>query len=79
MCLTRGVAQVSLERLGPADQADVQLTLQKLDVLEQEYHRLTETQSAAERKIRQLERKLQEEEHQRKLVQDKAAQVNCGR
>ncbi|XP_048017298.1 centrosomal protein of 57 kDa [Megalobrama amblycephala] len=70
--------QVSLERLGPADQADVQLTLQKLDVLEQEYHRLTETQSAAERKIRQLERKLQEEEHQRKLVQDKAAQLQTG-
>lgn len=68
--------QVSLERLGSADQADVHLKLQKLDMLEQEYHRLTETQSAAERKIRQLERKLQEEEHQRKLVQDKAAQVH---
>lgn len=67
--------QVSLERL---DQADVRLKLQKLDVLEQEYHRLTETQSAAERKIRQLERKLQEEEHQRKLVQDKAAQLQTG-
>ncbi|KAI2656522.1 Centrosomal protein of 57 kDa [Labeo rohita] len=70
--------QVSLERLGSADQADVHLKLQKLDMLEQEYHRLTETQSAAERKIRQLERKLQEEEHQRKLVQDKAAQLQTG-
>uniref|UniRef100_A0A672KLA4 Centrosomal protein 57 n=1 Tax=Sinocyclocheilus grahami TaxID=75366 RepID=A0A672KLA4_SINGR len=70
--------QVSLERLGSADQADVQLKLQKLDLLEQEYHRLTETQGAAERKIRQLERKLQEEEHQRKLVQDKAAQLQTG-
>ncbi|XP_043086395.1 centrosomal protein of 57 kDa isoform X4 [Puntigrus tetrazona] len=70
--------QVSLERLGSADQVDVQLKLQKLDLLEQEYHRLTETQSSAERKIRQLERKLQEEEHQRKLVQDKAAQLQTG-
>ncbi|XP_058601540.1 centrosomal protein of 57 kDa isoform X2 [Onychostoma macrolepis] len=70
--------QVSLERLGSADRADVQRKLQKLDLLEQEYHRLTETQSAAERKIRQLERKLQEEEHQRKLVQDKAAQLQMG-
>ncbi|XP_016333769.1 centrosomal protein of 57 kDa [Sinocyclocheilus anshuiensis] len=70
--------QVSLERLGSADWADVQLKLQKLDLLEQEYYRLTETQSAAERKIRQLERKLQEEEHQRKLVQDKAAQLQTG-
>jgi len=68
------VVQVSLEWLGSADH-DVQLKLQKLDLLEQEYHRLTETQSTAERKIRQLERKLQDEEHQRKLVQDKAAQV----
>ncbi|XP_067307588.1 centrosomal protein of 57 kDa isoform X2 [Pseudorasbora parva] len=55
------------------DQADVRLKL-----LEQEYHRLTETQSHAERKIRKLERKLQEEEHQRKLVQDKAAQLQTG-
>uniref|UniRef100_A0A671R6Y4 Centrosomal protein of 57 kDa-like n=1 Tax=Sinocyclocheilus anshuiensis TaxID=1608454 RepID=A0A671R6Y4_9TELE len=68
--------QVSLERLGSADRADVQLKLQKLDLLEQEYHRLTETQGAAERKIRQLERRLQEEEHQRKLVQ--AAQLQTG-
>ncbi|KTG04506.1 hypothetical protein cypCar_00048365, partial [Cyprinus carpio] len=70
--------QVSLERLGSADRTDVQLKLQKLDQLEQEYHRLTETQGATERKIRQLERKLQEEEHQRKLVQDKAAQLQTG-
>ncbi|XP_016115681.1 centrosomal protein of 57 kDa-like [Sinocyclocheilus grahami] len=70
--------QVYLEQLGSADRADVQLKLQKLDLLEQEYYRLTETQSAAERKIRQLERKLQEEEHQRKLVQDKAAQLQTG-
>ncbi|XP_042627674.1 centrosomal protein of 57 kDa-like, partial [Cyprinus carpio] len=70
--------QVSLERLGSADRTDVQLKLQKLDQLEQEYHRLTETQGTTERKIRQLERKLQEEEHQRKLVQDKAAQLQTG-
>ncbi|XP_059389678.1 centrosomal protein of 57 kDa-like [Carassius carassius] len=70
--------QVSLEHLGSADRTDVQLKLQKLDLLEQEYHRLTETQSSTERKIRQLERKLQEEEHQRKLVQEKAAQLQTG-
>ncbi|XP_052472605.1 centrosomal protein of 57 kDa isoform X3 [Carassius gibelio] len=70
--------QVSLERLGSVDRTDVQLKLQKLDLLEQEYHRLTETQSSTERKIRQLERKLQEEEHQRKLVQEKAAQLQTG-
>ncbi|XP_056613718.1 centrosomal protein of 57 kDa isoform X4 [Triplophysa dalaica] len=67
--------QASLEQLGSVDQTDVQRKLQKLDVLEQEYQRLTDTQTLAEKKIRDLERKLQEEEHQRKLVQDKAAQT----
>ncbi|KAI5098564.1 centrosomal protein of 57 kDa [Silurus meridionalis] len=46
----------------------------KLEKLEQEYRRLTHTQNNAEVKIRQLERKLLEEEHHRKLIQDKAAQ-----
>ncbi|XP_065136386.1 centrosomal protein of 57 kDa isoform X1 [Paramisgurnus dabryanus] len=70
--------QASLERLGSVEQTDVQRKLLKLDVLEQEYQRLTETQTLAEKKIRDLERKLQEEEHQRKLVQDKAAQLQTG-
>ncbi|KAA0701647.1 Centrosomal protein of 57 kDa [Triplophysa tibetana] len=70
--------QASLEQLGSVDHTDVQRKLQKLDVLEQEYQRLTDTQTLAEKKIRDLERKLQEEEHQRKLVQDKAAQLQTG-
>lgn len=48
---------------------------EKLEKLEQEYRRLTHTQINAEAKIRELECKLQEEEHHRKLIQDKAAQV----
>ncbi|KAK5868644.1 hypothetical protein PBY51_009640 [Eleginops maclovinus] len=52
--------------------------LEKLDRLEQEYFRLTRTQNNATLKIRQLEMKLQEEEHQRKLVQDKANQLQTG-
>lgn len=48
---------------------------EKLEKLEQEYRRLTHTQNNAEAKIRELECKLQEEEHHRKLIQDKAAQV----
>ncbi|NP_001074152.1 centrosomal protein of 57 kDa [Danio rerio] len=67
--------QVSLERLGSVHQADVH---HKLAVLEQEHHRLTETQSCAERKIQQLERKLQEEEQQRRRMQDTAAQLQTG-
>ncbi|XP_076850564.1 centrosomal protein of 57 kDa isoform X3 [Brachyhypopomus gauderio] len=66
--------QVCVRESGAADVLDVRLKLEKLDVLEQEYRRLTRTQNVAELKIRELERKLQEEEHQRKLVQDQAAQ-----
>lgn len=69
VCLTQVRVQES------SDPSEVRLKLEKLDLLEQEYQRLTLTQNAAEAKIRELERKLQEEEHQRKLVQDKAAQV----
>ncbi|KAF5888037.1 centrosomal protein of 57 kDa-like, partial [Clarias magur] len=50
----------------------------KLERLEQDCRRLTHTQSSAEAKIRQLESKLQEEEHQRKLIQDRAAQLQTG-
>ncbi|CAJ1065459.1 centrosomal protein of 57 kDa isoform X1 [Xyrichtys novacula] len=52
--------------------------LEKLERLEQEYLRLTRTQNNAEMKIRELEVKLLEEEHQRKLVQDKANQLQTG-
>ncbi|XP_062872995.1 centrosomal protein of 57 kDa isoform X2 [Trichomycterus rosablanca] len=57
---------------------DVSVKLEKLERLEREYRRLTLTQSSAEEKIRDLERKLLEEEHQRKLVQEKAAQLQTG-
>ncbi|XP_029373809.1 centrosomal protein of 57 kDa isoform X2 [Echeneis naucrates] len=52
--------------------------LEKLERLEQEYLRLTHTQNNAELKIRELEMKLQEEEHQRKLIQEKANQLQTG-
>ncbi|XP_056230176.1 centrosomal protein of 57 kDa isoform X1 [Seriola aureovittata] len=52
--------------------------LEKLERLEQEYLRITRTQNNAEMKIHELEIKLQEEEHQRKLIQDKADQLQTG-
>ncbi|KAM4627498.1 centrosomal protein of 57 kDa isoform 2-T2 [Polymixia lowei] len=68
--------QVSMATARSADQALDSVSghaqLEKLERLEQEYLRLTRTQNNAERKIHELEMKLQEEEHQRKLVQDKA-------
>ncbi|XP_058887076.1 centrosomal protein of 57 kDa-like [Acipenser ruthenus] len=70
--------QVSLEQERSVDTSDVQAKFEKLDLLEQEYLRLTATQGLAENKICELQEKLREEEHQRKLVQDKAAQLQTG-
>ncbi|XP_041653547.1 centrosomal protein of 57 kDa isoform X3 [Cheilinus undulatus] len=73
---------VSIEKAKPADKQAYAVSqhaqLKKLELLEQEYLRLTRTQNNAEVKIRELEMKLQEEEHQRKLVQDKANQLQTG-
>ncbi|XP_060902548.1 centrosomal protein of 57 kDa isoform X1 [Labrus mixtus] len=74
--------QVSMETAKSADKqsgtVSEQLQLEKLERLELEYRRLTRTQNDAELKIRELEMKLEEEEHQRKLVQDKAKQLQTG-
>ncbi|XP_029571732.1 centrosomal protein of 57 kDa isoform X2 [Salmo trutta] len=73
--------QVSLEMTrsaAPAPDSAHQAQLEKLELLEQEYQRLTRTQNHAERKIRELELKLLEEEHQRKLVQNQANQLQTG-
>uniref|UniRef100_A0A7M4FC72 Centrosomal protein 57 n=1 Tax=Crocodylus porosus TaxID=8502 RepID=A0A7M4FC72_CROPO len=69
--------QATLER-ERLDQSHVQSKLEKLDMLEQEYTKLTAMQSLAEKKMKELEQKLQEEEHARKLVQDKAAELQMG-
>ncbi|XP_034556760.1 centrosomal protein of 57 kDa isoform X2 [Notolabrus celidotus] len=74
--------QVSMETAKSADKLSDPVSehaqLEKLERLEQEYLRLTRTQNSAEMKIRGLEMKLLEEEHQRKLVQDKANQLQTG-
>ncbi|KAM7413074.1 hypothetical protein PAMA_020451 [Pampus argenteus] len=74
--------QVSMETARSAGQQDGTVSehaqLEKLERLEREYLRLTHTQNQAEMKIQELEMKLQEEEHQRKLVQDKANQLQTG-
>uniref|UniRef100_A0A6I8PL88 Centrosomal protein of 57 kDa n=1 Tax=Ornithorhynchus anatinus TaxID=9258 RepID=A0A6I8PL88_ORNAN len=64
--------QISFERERQLDQTQVQNKLEKLDHLEQEYIKLTTMQALAEKKMRELELKLQEEERERKLVQEKA-------
>ncbi|XP_074043411.1 centrosomal protein CEP57L1 isoform X3 [Macrotis lagotis] len=60
------------------DQKKLNAKLEKLEVLEKECVRLTSTQKTAEEKIKHLEQKLIEEEHQRKLIQDSAAQLQTG-
>lgn len=52
--------------------------LEKLEMLEKECLKLTATQRIAEDKIKHLEEKLCKEEHQRKLIQDKTAQLQIG-
>ncbi|CAL8350583.1 unnamed protein product [Arctogadus glacialis] len=51
---------------------------EKLERLEREYIRMTLAQDQAEKKIRELEEKLEEEERQRKLVQEKADLLQTG-
>ncbi|XP_054578610.1 centrosomal protein CEP57L1 isoform X2 [Eptesicus fuscus] len=66
--------QTQLQREKEQDQMKLQAKLDKLDLLEKECFKLTTTQKTAEDKIKHLEEKLKEEEHQRKLFQDKASE-----
>ncbi|EPQ01745.1 centrosomal protein of 57 kDa isoform X1 [Myotis lucifugus] len=70
--------QVSLERERQHDQTHVQSQLEKLDLLEQEYNKLTAMQALAEKKMQELEAKLREEEKERKRMQAKAAELQTG-
>ena len=57
----------------------VQNQLEKLDLLEQEYNKLTTMQALAEKKkMQELEAKLRHEEQERKRMQAKAAQLQTG-
>ncbi|XP_059501214.1 centrosomal protein CEP57L1 isoform X3 [Stegostoma tigrinum] len=70
--------QTSLQMDRHWNHAELQSKLEKLEILEQECLKVNATQTRAEKKIYELEQKLQEEEHQRKLIQDKAAQLQTG-
>ncbi|XP_037698227.1 centrosomal protein CEP57L1 isoform X6 [Choloepus didactylus] len=67
--------QAQLQREKEQDHMMLHAKLEKLDILEKECFRLTTTQKTAEDKIKHLEEKLKEEEHQRKLFQDKASEI----
>uniref|UniRef100_A0A8C3M0R4 Centrosomal protein 57kDa-like protein 1 n=1 Tax=Chrysolophus pictus TaxID=9089 RepID=A0A8C3M0R4_CHRPC len=57
------------------NQMELHAKLEKLEVLEKECLKLTATQRIVEDKIKHLEEKFCKEEHQYKLIQDKAAQL----
>nr|XP_056714840.1 centrosomal protein of 57 kDa [Euleptes europaea] len=70
--------QATLESESILDQSHMKSKLERLDVLEKEYARLTTMQSLAEKKMKELEEKLREEEHSRKRMQEKAAELQTG-
>ncbi|XP_039205001.1 centrosomal protein of 57 kDa isoform X2 [Crotalus tigris] len=70
--------QATLEKERNVDHSHVKSKFERLDLLEKEYTRLTSMQSLAEKKMEELEEKLQEEERARKLVQEKAAELQTG-
>ncbi|XP_031204124.1 centrosomal protein CEP57L1 isoform X2 [Mastomys coucha] len=70
--------QTQLQREKEQDQMKLHAKLEKLHILEKECLKLTVTQQTAEDKIKYLEEKLKEEEHQRRLFQDKACELQTG-
>ncbi|KAA0708522.1 Centrosomal protein cep57l1 [Triplophysa tibetana] len=73
--ITQLERQESMYKESTNTDPQIQAQLNKLERLEKEYLKLTSTQSMAERKIELLEEKLLFEEHQRKLVQEKADEL----
>ncbi|KFV92739.1 Centrosomal protein cep57l1 [Eurypyga helias] len=70
--------QAQLQKEEDQNRMELHAKLDKLEVLEKECLKLTATQRIAEDKIKRLEEKLCKEEHQRKLIQDKTAQLQTG-
>ncbi|XP_029140947.1 centrosomal protein CEP57L1 isoform X2 [Protobothrops mucrosquamatus] len=70
--------QTHLQKEDDQNQMELCAKLEKLEILEKQCWTLISTQKTAEEKIKHLEQKLLEEQHQRKLIQDKAAQLQTG-
>ncbi|KAM4633168.1 centrosomal protein CEP57L1 [Polymixia lowei] len=67
--------QASLQKQRPLNSLNIQTQREKLEKLEKECIQLSKTQSLAEMKIAVLEQKLLTEEHERKLLQEKAEEL----
>ncbi|NWQ87080.1 CE57L protein, partial [Burhinus bistriatus] len=70
--------QAQLQEEEDQNRLELHAKLEKLEMLEKECLKLSATQRIAEDKIKHLEGKLCKEEHQRKLIQDKTAQLQTG-
>ncbi|NXU18332.1 CE57L protein, partial [Pardalotus punctatus] len=70
--------QAQLQKVEGQNWLQLHAKLEKLEMLEKECLKLTATQRIAQDKIKHLEEKLCREEHQRKLIQDKTAQLLTG-
>ncbi|NXP12736.1 CE57L protein, partial [Thinocorus orbignyianus] len=70
--------QAQLQKDEDPNRLELHAKLEKLEMLEKECLKLTATQRIAEDKIKHLEEKLCKEEHQRKLIQEKTAQLQTG-
>ncbi|KFP50146.1 Centrosomal protein CEP57L1 [Cathartes aura] len=70
--------QAQVQKEEDQNRLELHAKLEKLEMLEKECLKLTATQRIAEDKIKHLEEKLCKEEHQRKLIQDKTAQLQTG-
>ncbi|NWV85883.1 CE57L protein, partial [Dasyornis broadbenti] len=70
--------QAQLQKKEDQNWLELCAKLEKLEMLEKGCLKLTATQRIAEDKIKHLEEKLCKEEHQRKLIQDKTAQLLTG-
>ncbi|XP_040454823.1 centrosomal protein CEP57L1 isoform X1 [Falco naumanni] len=70
--------QIQLQKGKDQNWLELHAKLEKLEMLEKECLKLTATQRTAENKIKHLEEKLCKEEQQRKLMQDKTAQLQTG-
>uniref|UniRef100_A0A8D2M0H0 Centrosomal protein 57kDa-like protein 1 n=1 Tax=Zonotrichia albicollis TaxID=44394 RepID=A0A8D2M0H0_ZONAL len=70
--------QAQLQKEEDQNRLELHAKLEKLEMLEKEYLKLTATQRITEDKIKHLEEKLCKEEHQHKLIQDKTAQLQTG-
>ncbi|NWR13525.1 CE57L protein, partial [Emberiza fucata] len=70
--------QAQLQKEEDQNRLELHAKLEKLEMLEKEYLKLTATQRITADKIKHLEEKLCKEEHQHKLIQDKTAQLQTG-